>query len=136
MWHETHRELPARLVVKIGCTRVLKNSKSSDGGGVAGCCINSAAIGTKAKIGMTVSPFCPSVANERRDCISNQGNRGRRPSLEGVNELDESKYQQLALANPQFGTSLCISDNAECKRMFQIADWRVLIADPAEHELK
>jgi len=59
MWHETHRELPGRFVVKIGCTRVLKNSKSSDGGGGAGCCINIAAIGTKAKIGMTVSPFCP-----------------------------------------------------------------------------
>src|SRR5215475_3961584 len=26
MWHETHRELPGRFVVKIGCTRVLKNS--------------------------------------------------------------------------------------------------------------
>jgi hypothetical protein len=59
-----------------------------------------------------------------------QGNRGRRPALEGVNELDESKNQQLALANPQFGTSFCLSDNAEWKRMFQIADWRVLIADP------
>src|SRR5215831_2326889 len=71
MWHETHRELPGRFVVKIGCTRVLKNSKSSDVGGGAGCCINIAAIGTKAKIGMTVSPLLSSVADERRDCISN-----------------------------------------------------------------
>jgi len=30
------------------------------------------------------------------------------PALERVNELDKGKYQQLALANPQFGTSFCI----------------------------
>src|SRR6266436_3850160 len=38
--------------------------------------------------------------------------------------------QQLALANRQLVTSFCISDSAECRRMFQIGDWRVLIADP------
>ena len=36
-WHETHRALPGRFVVKIGWTRALKNSKSREGD-EAGCC--------------------------------------------------------------------------------------------------
>src|SRR5256885_203757 len=36
-WHETQRAWPGRLARKIGCTFVLKYSKSSETGGEAGC---------------------------------------------------------------------------------------------------
>ena len=42
-----------------------------------------------------------------------------------------SEDTQSAFADRRFGTSFCISisDNAECKRMFQIGDRRMLIAN-------
>src|SRR5262249_28740956 len=52
-WHDTHRALPARLVVKIGCTRVLKNSKSSVGAGGACWSNKAAAIGSNVMMGIT-----------------------------------------------------------------------------------
>jgi hypothetical protein len=56
----------------MGCTFVLKYSKSSDGDAGAGCCSNMAATGTKASIGITVSFFSVNsmmTVYERSDCI-------------------------------------------------------------------
>jgi hypothetical protein len=48
---------------------------------------------------------------------------------EGVNTLKERTNSQSAFADRQFVTSLCISNIADRKRIFQIGEWRLLIAN-------